>query len=385
MLVTSRQRRSAAALAAVALRCHGSCPSSRTRWVQSTTNGSKHAGDAHVAVDAIVGYLTTLGRRGADAARHRRPSLVERRHPRRAASPGANSGGAPACGGDRSRHAPGAGRHAPHLRLGAHAVRLEAVPLQAFGGEVAQLLDELGHHADPALVLAETGGNPLFVTELARDKAPFGGSLTAPSWRGDTADSTATTSRCSTSPPCSEPSSTPSCWPQQPAGRSMPSSSRSSARAAGLTRRAERPGRFALVHVVSHRATTPSVRHVACAFIERSPTSSRDADDRTPTELARHACLAAPLGKSAEAIDHVPSGGSRRARLLGAAADLYELAVVTADAVQPPDTGRRLDLLIRLGESLHRRGDPRHRASRGAADEARRIDDTTALGRSPQR
>ena len=42
------------------------------------------------------------------------------------------------------------------------------------------------------------------------------------------------------------------------------------------------------------------------------------------TELARHACLAAPLGKSAEAIDHAcrAAEAAERALAPGAAADL---------------------------------------------------------------
>jgi predicted ATPase/DNA-binding CsgD family transcriptional regulator len=61
------------------------------------------------------------------------------------------------------------------------AAAVETVPLRGLTrGEVAQLLVELGHRADPDRVFAETGGNPLFVTELARDgTATIGGSLTA--------------------------------------------------------------------------------------------------------------------------------------------------------------------------------------------------------------
>jgi DNA-binding CsgD family transcriptional regulator len=352
--------------------------------------GSTHAGDAHVAVDAIVGYL----RRSADAA----PMLlvIEDIHWSR-------------------NDARDVLRHLVRISAGARllvvvtardtlpeldetlsmfvselmrAAAVETVPLHGLArGEVAQLLDELGHHADPDLVLAETGGNPLFVTELARDSAtPFGGSLTALLARrygrldGDDLallDIAAVLGTEFDATLLAEAA-------RRPIHAVVESLER--AEAAGLTRHAERPGRFAFVHTLFRTVRYDALGRTRRMRLHRTVADVLEerADDRLLTELALHACLAAPLGKSAEAIDHacLAAEAAERALAPGTAADLYELAAAAADALQPPDPGRRLDLLIRLGESLTRHGDPRHRAVlRGAADEASRLDDATALGR----
>jgi DNA-binding CsgD family transcriptional regulator len=352
--------------------------------------GSGHAGDAHVAVDAIVGYL----RRSADAA----PVLlvIEDLHWSSDDTRDVLRHLVRTSGGARLLVVVTVRDTLPELddTLSTfvselmRAAAVETLPLQGLArGEVAQLLDELGHHADPALVLAETGGNPLFVTELARDKAtPFGGSLTALLARrygrlgGDDLALLDIAAVVGTE--------FDAALIAAAASRPIPSvvESLERAEAAGLTRRAGRPGRFAFVHGLFRTARYDALGPARRMRLHRTVADVLEgrADDRTLTELARHACLAAPLGKSAEAIDHAcrAAEAAERALAPGTAADLYELAVVTADAVQPPDPGRRLDLLIRLGESLNRRGDPRHRAVlRSAADEASRLDDATALGR----
>lgn len=352
--------------------------------------GSTHGADPHLAVDAIVGYL----RRTADAA----PTLlvIEDLH----------------WSSDDTRDVL---RHLVRVSTGARllvvatvrdtfpdlddtlsafvselvrAAAVETVHLRGLArGEVAQLLDELGHHADPDIVLGETGGNPLFVTELARDRAtPLGGSLTVLLAKrygrldGDDLallDIAAVLGTEFDAALLAEAA-------RQPIHVVVESLER--AEAAGITRRAERPGRFAFLHALFR-----SVRYDALGQTRRmrlhrmvADVLEERADDRLLTELARHACLAAPLGKAAEAIAHAcrAAEAAERALAPGTAADLYELAATTADALHPADPGRRLDLLIRLGESLHRRGDPRHRQLlRSAADEASRLDDATALGR----
>jgi hypothetical protein len=355
------------------------------------TNGAgSQAGDAHVAVDAIIGYL----RRSADAA----PMLlvIEDLH----------------WSSDDTRDVV---RHLVRISTGGRllvlvtvrdtlpeldhtlsafvseltrAALVDTVPLHGLArGEVAQLLDALGHHADPDLVLAETGGNPLFVTELARDNAtPFGGSLTALLARrygrldGDDLALLDIAAVLGTE----FDAALLAAAARRPIDSVVESLER--AEVAGLTRRAERPGRFAFVHALFRTVRYDALGPARRMRLHRTLADVLEAraDDRLLTELARHACLAAPLGKSAEAIDHANRAAEAAERALapGTAADLYELAVCAADALQPPDADRRLDLLIRLGESLNRRGDPRHRTVlRTAADEASRLDDATALGR----
>jgi DNA-binding CsgD family transcriptional regulator len=352
--------------------------------------GSTHTGDAHVAVDAIVGYL----RRSADAA----PTLlvIEDLH-------------------WSSVDTRDVLRHLVRISTGARLLVLvtfrdtlpelddalrafaseltrvgavETVPLHGLvRSEVAQLLDALGHRADVDLVLAETGGNPLFVTELARDNAtPFGGSLSALLARRygrlDSDDLALLDIAAVLG------TEFDAAVLAAAARRRIDSivESLERAEAAGLTRRAERSGRFAFVHALFRTVRYDALGPARRMRLHRTLADVLEAwaDDRLLTELARHACLAAPLGKSAEAIDHAcrAAEAAERALAPGTAADLYELAVSAADALQPPDPDRRLDLLIRLGESLHRRGDPHHRVVlRSAADEARRLDDATALGR----
>ena len=264
---------------------------------------------------------------------------------------------------------------------------LETVPLHGLTRvEVAQLLDELGHRTDPDRVLAETGGNPLFVTELARDRTTaFGGSLTALlARRYGRLDSDDLSLLDIAAVLGSEfDADLLAAAARRPIDAVVESLER--AEAAGLTRRAEPPGRFAFVHALFRTVRYDALGPARRMRLHRTVADvlEQRGDDRLLIELARHACLAAPLGKPAEAIGHAcrAAEAAERALAPGTAADLYELAVTTADALQPPDPGRRLDLLIRLGESLLRRGNPRHRAVlRSAADEASRLDDATALG-----
>jgi DNA-binding CsgD family transcriptional regulator len=125
-----------------------------------------------------------------------------------------------------------------------------------------------------------------------------------------------------------------------------------------------RPGRFAFAHALIRSARYDALPaagrlrlHGAVAdALERQP----DAD---VAELARHWCAAAPLGQPERAIRYarLAAERARSSVALAEAIRHYESALQAESLLADPSLALRCDLLTGYGEALHRIGDPRHR------------------------
>lgn len=103
-------------------------------------------------------------------------------------------------------------------------------------------------------------------------------------------------------------------------------------------------------------------------------------------ELAYHFLQAAPGGEVAKAADYAIRAGERAAASLAyeEAADQYERALQALELGEPPDAGRRCELLLACGEAHLKGGDtPRAReAFRRAAEAARALGAPEPLARA---
>jgi DNA-binding SARP family transcriptional activator/tetratricopeptide (TPR) repeat protein len=138
-----------------------------------------------------------------------------------------------------------------------------------------------------------------------------------------------------------------------------------------------RPGRFTFVHAlfrsVRYEALPTSRRLRLHQQVVRVLQSQGD-DERILPELARHACIAAPLGEARTAIDYSRRAGELARRMLASeeAAGHYRQALEMTELLNPPDPHLRLRLRIDLGAALFHGGHPDGRALMlSAADEAR--------------
>jgi class 3 adenylate cyclase/tetratricopeptide (TPR) repeat protein len=109
-------------------------------------------------------------------------------------------------------------------------------------------------------------------------------------------------------------------------------------------------------------------------------------DDHLPA-LAHHwARASAPAAETGKAVEYATRAGDRALAQLAhdEAVTYYRQALdLVATAGAPSDEGRRLELLISLGEAQRRAGDPEHRQTLlGAAALAIRTGDTGALARA---
>jgi hypothetical protein len=150
------------------------------------------------------------------------------------------------------------------------------------------------------------------------------------------------------------------------------------AESAGLVAAAPgRPGRFTFVHAlfrsVRYEALPTSLRLRLHQRVVQALQSHADSERILP-ELARHACIAAPLGEARTAIDYSRRAGELARRMLASeeAAGHYRQALEMTDLLDPPDPDLRLRLRIDLGAALFHGGHPDGRALMlAAADEAR--------------
>ena len=157
--------------------------------------------------------------------------------------------------------------------------------------------------------------------------------------------------------------------------------------AAGLVERVPgRLGRFTFVHALFRRARydeLPDSRRlelhgrVAAVLEELVPQN-----EQLLPELARHACIAAPVGDAWKAMNYSVAAAAlaERSLALEEAAGHYRRAIEMAQLVPRPDPRLHLTLTIRLGELLNGVGDPQARALLlRAAARARSEGDAEAL------
>jgi hypothetical protein len=158
------------------------------------------------------------------------------------------------------------------------------------------------------------------------------------------------------------------------------------AEAAGVVAAAPgHPGRFVFVHALfrtSRYESMPLSRRLQLHHAVANALEARRDDDRVVPALARHACIAAPIGDAHAALQYALRAAAlaERSLALDEATDHYRRALDVAEHLDPPDAEARLDVSIRLGEVLNRTGDPAHRELLlEAAAEARRVGNAHAL------
>jgi DNA-binding CsgD family transcriptional regulator len=253
-------------------------------------------------------------------------------------------------------------------------------------GAVAALIERLGGSGDPAAVHAETGGNPLFVREVADSTGSTGGSLASLLTRRDAlldADDLAVLDLAAVVGVEHDADLLAAAAGTTPLAV-LESLER--AEAAGLVLAAPgRPGRFAFTHGLFRTArhdALPTARRMVLHQQVATALAARDPQGRDLAELARHACAAAPLGDARAALEHTvrAAAEAERALALGEATELYRAALEVTEFVQPPDPDLRLRLSVRLGEVMQGAQLPGWRSVLlDAADQARALGDTAAL------
>jgi DNA-binding CsgD family transcriptional regulator/tetratricopeptide (TPR) repeat protein len=253
--------------------------------------------------------------------------------------------------------------------------------------EVEDLIDVLDATADPKDIRAETGGNPLFVRELLSADHRQGAtlmSLLATRYEHLDQEQLEVLDLASVIGAEFEATLLTSAL-----GHNLSDvlEALERAEAAGIV--AATPGRlgsFSFLHPLFRSARyeelPPSRRlqlhHDVATALER-----RAEDDRVVPHLARHACIAAPLGDARAAVGYARRAGqiAERSLAFDEAAAHYRLALEVADLVDPPDEQLRLRLTTSLASVLHWTGDPGYRDLLvRSADTARRLGDAHALG-----
>ena len=145
------------------------------------------------------------------------------------------------------------------------------------------------------------------------------------------------------------------------------------------------PGRFGFVHALfrSHRYHRLPVRR-RLELHANAATALATRNGRHLPEQARHACLAVPLVDARTAVELARAAGdaAEHAYAYDEAASHYQRGLDAAQSLEPPDPHTSLDLTVRLAAAVHHSNDPRGLAMLiDAADRARREGDTAALVR----
>ena len=228
-------------------------------------------------------------------------------------------------------------------------------------GAAARVIDAVGSELDPGDAVRQTGGNPLFLQELARH-GPGSRSLAelvtdrfnrVPTDDIDVLDLAAVAGE-----------QIDVTLVASAIGRSVPDvlDALERAEAVGLVGSGSQPGWFAFAHDV-HR----SVRYASLSTSRRFRLHAalaealriRTADGQVSADLARHACLAGPRFDPTTATDLARQAGDAAAEATdhGEAVAHYRRALEALDLVPASDENVRLDLSIRLGASLCQLGD----------------------------
>jgi len=252
--------------------------------------------------------------------------------------------------------------------------------------EVATLVAGLDSGGDPDVVHAETDGNPLFVRELATSRSQgVGSSMSGILVRRYAHLAAADLALLDIASVIGAEFGADLLAAS--AGRPLADCLEALERAedAGLVAALPgRLGRFVFVHALFRGVRYDALTAARRLRLHRDVAAelARGGDGATISELARHACIAAPLGGAREAIEHARRAGDAAARALAPAeaADHYERALDVVPLLDDPDPALRIDLAIRLGEMLLRAGSPRHReVLRAAAAAARDQGDAARL------
>lgn len=234
--------------------------------------------------------------------------------------------------------------------------------------EVDEMLVQLGSTADAASVVAESGGNPLFIHELAMGGPRPGVSPTA---------SLVSTRESLLSDSDRELLDLAAVVGArfgadvlaQASGRDLVAvlESLERAEAAGLVvAHPGRPGLFEHRHALFRSARyggLADARRIRLHAEVVRTLEPRSADRRAAVQLARHACMAAALLGAEDAIGHVRHAArlAESAAAFGDAAALYRQALDVVELLAPADLAARVELTISWGRALNRQGDPRHR------------------------
>jgi class 3 adenylate cyclase/DNA-binding CsgD family transcriptional regulator len=267
--------------------------------------------------------------------------------------------------------------------------RLPAVTRLSLGGldqrDIAALLQVSSPDAEA--ILAETGGNPLFVTYVAA--AGHSGSLTALLARREAlldGEARALLDLAATFGVDFDAE-----WLAAGHGAPLLSvlESLERAEAAGLVVRLPgQRGRFGFVHALfrSHRYDGLPVRRRLELHASAAAALAACADNQDQlSELARHACLAVPISDARAAVDLAAQAAlvAERAYAYEEAASHYQRGLEAARSIHPPDSRTSLDLTVGLAGALHRGGDAKGMPMLlEAAHRARHDGDTAALVRA---
>jgi hypothetical protein len=252
--------------------------------------------------------------------------------------------------------------------------------------EVAVLVGGLDGTGDPDLIHAQTNGNPLFARELATsDSQAIGTSVSAILIRRYAyldAEDLALLDMASVIG-TEFGADLLAASAMRPLAECLESLEQ--IEAAGLV--AALPGRlgsFAFSHALFRQVRYDSLTSARRLRLHSAVADALARTDDTTklAELARHACIAAPLRDAREAIEYARGAGvaAERALAPAEASDHYERALAVSEQLDPAEPTLRIDLAIRLGEMLLRSGSPRHReVLRGAAAAARDAGDSERL------
>ncbi len=260
---------------------------------------------------------------------------------------------------------------------------VERVTLRGLdSGSVAQLIESLGSDADPVTLTVESGGNPLFVRERAQGDET-GSSLVALLARRDARLDRATSGVLDVAAVIGANFDASAVAQAIGAPRLDVIEALDTCVEAGLVVRVPGEGlayRFVheLFRMVRYDGLSEATRlrlhyDVALAFADYG---------RDPADVARHACIAAPLGCADIAVEFTEQAASQaeQAFAFAEAAVLCRRAIDAAAYLDPPDPGRTLRLSIRLGEAMQAAGEGGYEdVLIHAAAEARARGDAEAL------
>lgn len=259
-------------------------------------------------------------------------------------------------------------------------VTLDGLSLEA----TADLFEHLGSSLDPAAAVETTGGNPLFLREMAASgpESPTLADLVSDRFarlsdddleivdlavvldHGIRADLVAAATA-------------------KPVEDVVDAFER--AREAGIVEPVDDRGLYMFSHALFaevRRASLTSSRRLRLHAAVAAALSGRADDPTVLPHLARHACVAAPLGRADEAVAYAAAAGRLCASVgdRGQAAAHYRDALDVVDFSTEVDEHQRLELTIRFGEALvHADVERAHAVLRDAVRLARRLDDPRAF------